>query len=310
LLPGLVCGLRASCEISTIMSAMKRIIAGVKRACGLHHPARNLAVYPDDTFVVSYPKSGNTWTRFLIANLLHPQEPATFANIDRLIPEAEELTKRQLDRVPRPRIMKTHQYFDPRYPRVIYIVRDPRDVVVSEYHFFRKRQWIADDFPIAQFVVRFLSGKTSGYGSWQENVSSWVATRHNHPGFLLLRYEDMLAETVDALVRIASSLRIQPTSDQLKQAVDRSSADQMRKLERSASPGASSVTRIGRTDIPFVRAAHAGGWKDILPESSVAEMEAALGPLMQWLGYDLFIPRTIDGSQASFPATVLGDRQR
>lgn len=292
------------------MAAMKRIIAGVKRACGLHRPARNLAVYPDDTFVISYPKSGNTWTRFLIANLIHPEEPATFANIDRLIPEAEELTKRQLDRLTRPRIMKTHQYFDPRYPRVIYIVRDPRDVVVSEYHFFRKRQWITDDFPIAQFVGRFLTGKTSDYGSWQENVSSWVATRYNHPGFLLLRYEDMLAETVDVLARIASFLGVNATPDQLKQAVDRSSADQMRKLERSAAPAASSVTRIGRADIPFVRAAHAGGWKDTLPEPSVAEMEAELGPLMQWLGYELLIPRMFDGHDASFPTTVLGDPQR
>jgi Sulfotransferase domain len=291
------------------MSVTKRIIAGVKRACGLHHPARNLAVYPDDTFVISYPKSGNTWTRFLIANLIHPEEPATFANIDRLIPESEELTKRQLDRLPRPRIMKTHQYFDPRYPRVIYIVRDPRDVVVSEYHFFRKRRWIDDDFPVAQFVGRFLSGKTSDYGSWEENVSSWVATRHNHPLFLLLRYEDMLAETTDCLIKIASFLRVQATPDQLNQAVERSSADEMRKLERTAAPGASSVTRIGRADIPFVRAASAGGWKDILPESSVAEIEAKLGPLMQWLGYDLLSPRTFDGPHASFPAAVLGERQ-
>jgi hypothetical protein len=287
--------------------AIKQIIAGVKRACGLHHPARNLAVYPDDTFVVSYPKSGNTWTRFLITNLIHPQEPATFANIDRLIPEAEELTKRQLDRVPRPRIMKTHQYFDPRYPRVIYIVRDPRDVVVSEYHFFRKRRWIADDFPIDQFVGRFLSGKTSDYGSWQENVSGWIATRHNHPGFLLLRYEDMLAETADALSKIASFLGVHATPDQLKLAVDRSSADEMRKLERKTAPAASSVTRIGRADIPFVRAAHAGGWKDSLPESSVAEMEAAIGPLMHWLGYELITQRTVDENDPSFPASVLGN---
>jgi hypothetical protein len=292
------------------MAAMKRIIAGVKRASGLHHPARNLAVYPDDTFVVSYPKSGNTWTRFLIANLIHPQEPASFANIDRLIPEAEELTKRQLDRVPRPRIMKTHQYFDPRYPRVIYIVRDPRDVVVSEYHFFRKRRWIADDFPIDQFVGRFLSGKTSDYGSWLENVSSWVATRHNHTGFLLLRYEDMLADTIDSLTKIAAFLGIHATSDQLKLAVNRSSADEMRKLERKTAPAASSVTRIGRGDIPFVRAAHAGGWKECLPESSVAEMEAVLGPLMQWLSYELLIPRTFDGHDASFPTAVLGDIPR
>ena len=43
---------------------------------------RNVAVYADDTFLVSYPRSGNTWTRFLIANLLHPEVEVGFANID------------------------------------------------------------------------------------------------------------------------------------------------------------------------------------------------------------------------------------
>ena len=50
---------------------MKRLIGGAKRALGLHHPGRNLDVWPDDVFILSYPKSGNTWTRFLIANLVY-----------------------------------------------------------------------------------------------------------------------------------------------------------------------------------------------------------------------------------------------
>ena len=284
---------------------MNRIIAGIKRACGLHRPGRGMSILPDDLFIVSYPKSGNTWMRFLIANLLYPEEPTTFANVDSRIPEAEQLTKRELDRMRRPRIMKTHQYLDLRYPRVIYIVRDPRDVVVSEYHFFRKREWIEDNFPIEQFVDRFLAGKTSDYGSWEEHVISWIATRGRHTRFLLLRYEDMLADTVGNFARVASFLDIRATQEQLKQAVDRSSADQMRKLERTW-PRASSVMRIGRADIPFVRSAHAGDWKSSLPKSSVAEMEAVLGPFMQWLGYDLLFPGIFDGHEPSFPAAVLG----
>ena len=33
---------------------------------------RDLRVFPDDAFIASYPRSGNTWTRFLMANLIHP----------------------------------------------------------------------------------------------------------------------------------------------------------------------------------------------------------------------------------------------
>src|ERR1700733_6949193 len=164
---------------------------------------RNLAVYPGDTFIVSYPRSGNTWTRFLIANLVFPTESVTFANIERLIPDAAALSNRVLKRTPRPRIIKSHQYFDPRYRRVIYIVRDPRDLVLSYYNFHRKYQQIADNYPLADFVDDFANGRliSSDWGTWGENVASWVYTRQEQSGFLLLRYEDMKKDTEQTLRR-------------------------------------------------------------------------------------------------------------
>jgi sulfotransferase family protein len=271
---------------------IKRLIGGAKRVLGLHRPGRNLIVLPDDVFLVSYPKSGNTWTRFLIANLIH-EAPVTFANIDRLIPESEELSKRRLQRLPKPRIMKSHEYFDPRYPRVIYLVRDPRDVVVSEYHYFRKRRRIANDLPLETFVSRFLAGQTSDYGSWAENVGSWVAARHNHPGFLLLRYEDMLADTCGAVTTIALFLGQQPTPERVGHAVERSCAERMRELESDPAAN-SSVTRDGRQDIPFVREARAGMWTSILSRESATEIERACGPLMRYLGYEPLYAQSTD----------------
>jgi hypothetical protein len=103
----------------------------VKFILGKDIAGRDLPVYADDTFIVSYPRSGNTWTRFLIANLLHPDQPATFANIERLVPDSEAQSSRYFKSIPRPRVIKSHQYFDPRYKKVIYIVRDPRDVALS-----------------------------------------------------------------------------------------------------------------------------------------------------------------------------------
>src|SRR5215472_10086604 len=114
------------------------MIYGIRRVIqyllGKDIAGRKLAVYPDDTFIVSYPRSGNTWTRFLIANLLHPDEPVTFANIETIIPDTSALSSRALKRVPRPRLIKTHEYFEPRYRKVIYLVRDPRDMAVSLYN--------------------------------------------------------------------------------------------------------------------------------------------------------------------------------
>ncbi len=287
---------------------IKRLINTTKRALGHTNPGREFEVFDDDTFIVSFPKSGNTWTRFLIANLLHPEEPANFGNIDRLIPESEGLTRKQLAVVPRPRILKSHEYFDARFRKVIYIVRDPRDVVVSQFHFFRKRRRVADDDSIEQFAARFVAGETCDYGSWGTNVASWLVTRQKSPAFLLLRYEDMVAQTSAELARIASFLGMRSTPELVAQAVERSSADQMRKLEGANATAL--VTRNSRPDVPFVRAAKAGGWKTGLPVPAVQQLEAAWGPLMVYLGYELMFPEKASTSGAPVLETTLNGSSR
>ena len=266
---------------------LKRAVVEAKRLFGLHSPGRNLAVFPDDTFLVSFPKSGNTWARFLIANLIRPSVKIDFSNVNDVIPGPEVTPNRKLARLPRPRIIKSHQYFDPRYQRVIYIVRDPRDVVVSQYHFQRKRKLVSDDTPLENFVDRFIAGQTCYYGSWGEHVASWVSTRHGQAGFLLLRYEDMVADTPSELTKVAAFLKVDATQAQIGEAVTRSSADTMRQLEKSQAQQFSS-TKNTRQDIAFVRAAKAGGWRESLPEACALQIEQAWGRWIQWLGYELF----------------------
>ncbi len=288
---------------------IQRLIRGTRRALGLHHPGRNLEVWPDDVFILSFPKSGNTWTRFLIANLVYPNTPADFSNINRLTPDPEALSKRELAAMPRPRFIKSHQYFDPRYQRVIYVVRDPRDVAMSQFHFHRKRGLIEDDYPPERFVSRFVAGETSPYGSWGENVAGWLATRQNRPGFLLLRYEDMLEDAGRELNKVASFLEIPPDAERIANAVRRSAADEMRKLEKAQAHLWSS-TKSTRQDVPFVRAATAGGWRSGLPESAVAQLEGAWGHLMTYLGYNLLFPARTKSFDSRFAETVLNGPSR
>ena len=276
------------------------MIYGIKRVAkyllGTDIAGRSLAVYPDDTFIVSYPRSGNTWTRFLVANLVHPEQLVTFANIERLIPDCEAQSSRYMKRVPRPRMVKSHEYFDPRYRKVLYIVRDPRDVALSYYDFARKYRQIDDRYSLASFVSDFVAGRLSSadWGTWGENVASWVYTRNGWLGFLLLRYEDMLSDTERELTKVAGFLGVESEPKRLTAAVERSAADRMRSLE--AAQGDQWIsTKNKRSDIPFVRSAAAGLWKTKLPASSIAEIESAWGPLMKNLGYELANNRSASG---------------
>ena len=265
---------------------IKHLIVGVRHGLGLHVPHRSLLILPDDIFLVSFPKSGNTWTRFLLANLRFPDQPATWANINRLIPDPTVTTKRDFDQMPRPRIIKSHECFDPRYPRVVYIVRDPRDVVVSQYHYHRKIRKIEDDSPMEKFVTRFLAGETCPHGSWGQNVSTWLTTSEGNPRFLLLRYEDLVADTARELAKVVAFLDLSAGPEQIAQAVERSSADRMRQLEKRQ-PDKNELMKGSRKDLSFVRAAGSGGWRSDLPAPMVARIEAAWGSLMQHLGYEL-----------------------
>ena len=271
------------------------MIYGAKRILryllGTDIAGRTLAVYPDDTFIVSYPRSGNTWTRFLVANLLHPDEPATFANIERLVPDSEAQSSRYLRGMPRPRVIKSHQYFDPRYKRVIYVVRDPRDVALSYYDFERKYRHIDDTYPLRSYVSDFVGGRLSSadWGTWGENVGSWISTRRGRSDFLLLRYEDMLENTMFEVARIAAFFGIEADGKRVVGAVERSSAQRMRGLEKVQGKNWVS-TKNKRADIPFVRSAASGLWRSKLPAESIAEIESAWGPLMAALGYELASP--------------------
>jgi hypothetical protein len=266
---------------------IKRLIAGGKQFLGLLPPGRRVKVFSDDIYLVSYPKSGNTWTRFLLANLVYPEKNPDFSNINALLPDIEEMSKRDLERAQRPRILKSHQYFDPRYPKVIYVVRDPRDVVLSEYHFDIKRRAIADDFPRQEFVSRFVRGEVNhANGTWAENVVTWFYTRRGDSRFLLVRYEDLQTQALEEMGKIARFIGISADPERLAFAVKQSAADRMRELEKKQSHLWSS-TRTTRQDKPFVRSAKAGGWKVELPEESIAEIEAAWGGLMREIGYEL-----------------------
>jgi hypothetical protein len=248
---------------------------------------REITVFPDDIFLTSYPRSGNTWTRFLVGNLIHTDEPMTFLNLERRVPDMYVHADREMRALPRPRVIKSHECFDPRYKTIVYLVRDPRDVAISNYHWEMKKGSFPESFSMEEFVPRWMeSFYWPRLGCWGDHITSWLSTREGHPGFVVIRYEDLLADPTRELAKIARLLKIDPTPERLSRAVENSSADRMRQME-SSQAGKWVQTKYTRQDKPFVRKASSGGWQAVLPAPSVKLIEATWGHLMQHFGYEL-----------------------
>jgi len=293
--------------------------SAARYALGRDSSLRRHQVWPDDIFLVSFPKSGNTWTRFLLGNLMNPGKLVGFSDIESVVPDIAVFPRADFRQLKRPRLIKSHDCFDPRYRRVIYIIRDPRDVAVSLYYYAKKVKNIDDSFSLEAFITRMLVPGRSYNGTWGEHAGSWLVNASNiaeftarnnapphsdnpsngsvakpdAPGatghgreFLLVRYEDLLQDAHAGLHRIAEFLRLEPSPERIDQAVARSSADSMRKLE-SAQNLQWQTTRETRKDIPFVRQAKSGQWRTALSAKSVAEIESAWGHLMRLTGYEL-----------------------
>ncbi|HTT25187.1 MAG TPA: sulfotransferase domain-containing protein [Candidatus Sulfotelmatobacter sp.] len=267
---------------------LHKIKMGIRLVSGKRPPGPDLEVYPDDAFLIAYPKSGNTWTRFLVGNLLYPDRKVDFLTIPNLVPHFDIKPSRFFREMKRPRVINCHEAFRPQYKRVIYVVRDPRDVVVSLYHFQRKRRIIDDAYPLDLFVSRFITGEAvrpPRLGSWAENVGSWLAMRENNPDFLFIRYEDLLRATESFLGQIAAFLHIDASLDRIAKAVERSSSQNMRNLEKMQGEQWHQ-SKDTRQDIPFVRSAKSGGWKATLSSSAQNQILNAWGHLIDHIGYE------------------------
>jgi Sulfotransferase domain len=274
-----------------MMSRISKHLAHVTQVLlGKVNAGRGLTVFPDDRFLVSYPRSGSTWTRFLIGNLVHTGEPVTFANIETVLPSIYICTDRELRRQSRPRLLTSHECFDPTYRTIIYVVRDPRDVAISYYHYCIKNFDIPDGYSLEEFVSRYIAANVNPtydrWGSWADNVMSWVNMRQNHSSFLLLRYEDMVENPERELAKVATLLNIDASTERLHRAAQLSSADNMRSLEKQQHNQWKQINKT-RSDKPFVRTASSGGWTSSLPQSCVNQIEAAWAPVMRTLGYPL-----------------------
>ncbi len=269
---------------------MKRNLLSNFKSLLFRRTGRQATVFDDDVFIVSYPKSGNTFLRFLVGRLINPHVRITFSNIGYYIPDIHyfpdiyKYASKQNINLNRGRILKSHECFDPRYKNLIYLIRDPRDVAVSYWYHYLNVKLIDESYSKDIFYKKYIEGGLDMYGSWMENVGSWLGAREDTSGFLLIRYEDLLADPTAEAIKICNHLQIQSSTSLIENAVKNSSFEEMQNLERTASITWKPLKRT-RKDIPFVRKGRSGQWKNELPSTISNEIEQKWYRLLKKLNY-------------------------
>jgi hypothetical protein len=242
----------------------------------------SLRIYPDDTFLVSYPRSGNTWMRFVLGSIINKTD-VTFDNMERLFPDIYQNTHRQLKKIPRPRYIKSHESYDNRYPRVIYLVRDPRDVAISFYFYHKKLNKYEDSFQ--NFLSLFFRPKALQKLRWDDHLESWRKNASNvKDGIYFVKYEDLLINTVENISTILNFLKFTAEKQEIESSISRNTFKNMQKKEVYFSDN-NALFRDTDKEMRFVRSGQKQQWRNFMSDDQVNLFYREFGNLMDIYGY-------------------------
>ncbi|MGV8997640.1 MAG: sulfotransferase domain-containing protein [Parvibaculaceae bacterium] len=253
-------------------------------------------------WLASYPKSGNTWMRAYLHNLLtnaktsvsidglsrfclgesaagpfaaragKPYETLSDEEVAKLRPLVHgDMTRASSDSV----FVKTHNYLGPWHDVPlhnmdvtaggIYILRNPLDVVLSLQNHYD----VSLDEAIERLGTFAIQTTTGGghvpevHSSWSHHVESW--TGEPNPQLLVLRYEDMLAEPQAAFGATAQFLGLQPSQERLDRAIRFSSFKVLKEQEEKSG----FIERPKNAKASFFREGRAEQWRDVLSPDQV-----------------------------------------
>jgi hypothetical protein len=225
-----------------------------------------------DFFLASFPKSGNTWLRYLLAYAAFPPEEISHKTLSSFLPSVYH-EPFKIDHLTPPRFIKTHEAFFRLYPKTIYICRDYRDVVVSSFHYLTKKNLFHGS--ISDLIH---DEKLNAFGKWSWHVSSALEWKEKNPGKIhFVKYEDLLASPESELKAILDFCQIS-SSKPLAEIIRLASFENLRKNEET-------VSKQG--EAYFFRKGISGDWKTALTENDVEYIlsDKKTNALLKKLGY-------------------------
>jgi len=276
-------------------------------------------------WLASYPKSGNTWVRSMVAALMHTDDGEFhfdlldqikqfpiknyFTNFTNDFGDINEIKKHWLSAQDlinldnKVKFLKTHHinckidqynFTDKKNTlATIYIVRDPRNLVKSISNHFSKSLEESKKFLL---TTRLIGGSNleknsvkTLLGSWSDHYKFW---KNNNKNFLLIKYEDLLENTNSELIKIITFIKkftpIQTNDIKNKNIIRTTSFNHLKNLEEK---GGFKENAHDRTDKAinkkkkFFYLDPDNNWKDSLDKKIKDEIEFELSTEMKELGY-------------------------
>jgi hypothetical protein len=240
-----------------------------------YSPIGNFA--EEDVFIVGYPKSGNTWMQCLLAGAIYgvDLELAPDSLVHDFVPDVHY--KRFYKRYSSPVFFKSHALPVPEYRRVVYLVRDGRDAMVSYWHHLQATN---------RHELDFLKLVQAGEGlfpcKWPDHVRQWLANPYKSR-MIIVRYEDLKQDPVLELRRILDFAGVQRDLAVIQRAAQKASFAAMQERER----------RLGwenpqwPKDKAFVRRGAVGSYADEMPMAVQEAFLSEAGTVLEELRYSV-----------------------
>ncbi|XP_053122740.1 sulfotransferase 2B1-like [Hemicordylus capensis] len=231
----------------------------------------------DDVMNVVYPKSGTHWMSEILCLIRHEGDPTWVRNVNlwNRTPWIEVVEGMKLAlKYPPPRLLNTHlpiQLFPKSIlhskAKIFYTARNPKDVLVSFYHFSKTQRYLKDPGTVEEFLEEFLNGKVI-FGSWFDHVKGWLEMK-DRANIFFITYEELQQDLRGSVERICRFLGKELNSQQIDSVVENASFHKMKDNKMSNfSQIADDV--MDHTKGKLMRKGICGDWKNHL---TVAQSE-------------------------------------
>jgi Sulfotransferase domain len=254
-----------------------------------------------DWVLMSWGKSGRTWLRVMLsrAYTLKAGLPANelvdfdnFRDSDPTLPAVFFTHNNYLRDYTGNQHSKSH--FQGK--RIVLLVRDPRDVAVSQFfqwqHRMRPNKKFINDYPPHGADIdpwQFVLDKDAGVPRIVDYFNGWAEAIPELKDVLIIRYEDMRTEPFDVLSKILAFTGTDVSPEQVSEAVDFAAYDNMKKMEREGFfKGTGARVKAADKDNPAsykVRKAKVGGYRDYFTDEQCEQLEAMIEELDPIFGY-------------------------